>query len=160
MTPDETRILLGEIAAIDNRKMTTDTAQTWHQLLAGFSLNQCRDALATFRRNRPDDWLVPGHIAQIINRNIGTATAPRCTHGVPIGAGCHDCAHPDTCPLCYTPDPQAAAVKRVHRANWAIVYPGETHCLDGHDQAMHKPITTNHGHQCGHPDHHTPTPEW
>jgi hypothetical protein len=33
MTPDETRTLLGQIAAIDNRKMTPVTVRTWHTAL-------------------------------------------------------------------------------------------------------------------------------
>ena len=100
MTPEETRILLGEIAVIDNRKMSTETAQAWHQLLAGFSLDDCRKALAAFRRNRPDEWVVPGHLVQIMNRAPSLAGIPRCPHEIPLGSYCHDCRHGPGCHLC------------------------------------------------------------
>ena len=102
MTPDETRQLLGEIAALDNRKLTVETARQWHELLANYTLPQCREAVATFRKRRPDDWLLPGHIAQIVNRTGSQSfgNIPRCQHGVDIGAWCHDCTHADDCGMC------------------------------------------------------------
>ena len=102
MTQEETRQLLGEIAALDNRKLSVETARQWHELLHNYTLAQCRDAVSTFRKRRPDDWLLPGHIAQIVNRNAGHdwANVPRCAHGVDIGAHCHDCTHGPDCPTC------------------------------------------------------------
>lgn len=160
MTLEETRMLLGEVAAIDNRKATPDTLRMWHETLQGFTLAECREALSQFRRNRPDDWVLPGHLAQIANRNsAGTAHVPKCSHGVPLGGGCHDCTHPADCPVC-THDAESAKAKRWHRASWAVVYPGEAECLDGHDQRAHAPLITVKGRLCGHPAHHEHEPSW
>jgi hypothetical protein len=98
MTPDETRTLLGQIAAIDNRKMTPDTVRTWHTALQRHTLTDCLNALAQFRRNRPDDWVTPGHLTQAIDRNH--RPEPRCPHGIATWAYCHDCTHPADCPMC------------------------------------------------------------
>ncbi len=102
MTPEETRILLSEIASVDNRKLTPESVRTWANLLAGFTLPECQQALRTFRRNRPDDWLVPGHIAQTINRDAQRTGhhSRQCVHGIPLGAWCHDCTHDDACTMC------------------------------------------------------------
>lgn len=101
MTPEDVRSLLGEIAVIDNRKLSTETAQTWHTYLHGFTLSQCRDALATHRRNAPDVWVTPGHLVAIIRRHQATANStPRCEHGITRGDYCHDCSHPSSCTQC------------------------------------------------------------
>lgn len=105
MTPEETRILLGEVAIIDSRKMSTETANVWQQLLHGFTLAECREALATFRRNRPDDWVNPGHLVQIMNRAPSWDQVRKCGHAIPLGAYCHDCSHPSNCVMCLTPAP-------------------------------------------------------
>ena len=103
MTPEETRILLGEVAVIDRRKMSTETANMWQALLHGFTLDECRDALATFRRNRPDDWVNPGHLVQIMNRAPSWDQIRRCDHGIPLGTYCHDCTHATNCHMCLMP---------------------------------------------------------
>ena len=104
MTPDETRKLLGEIAVIDNRKMTPETAKTWHDLLAGFDYAACNAAVRTIRLNTPDLWITPGHVAQVVRgklRDSGYTASPRCEHGITRGDYCHDCTHdPDTCDMC------------------------------------------------------------
>jgi len=108
MNLEETQILLGEIARIDNRKLTMDTARTWHDLLEPFTLVDCREALATHRRNAPDQWLVPGHLVQIVRRGKAFASrTPTCPHGIPLAAHCHDCTHTPACAMCRTPNPEA-----------------------------------------------------
>lgn len=96
MTPDETRRLLGEIAVIDNRRMTTETARTWHDLLGGFDYAACNAAVKKIRLNTPDLWITPGHVAQVVRnqmRDAGRNANPTCSHGIPLGEPCHDCTH-------------------------------------------------------------------
>ena len=105
MTLEETKILLGEIAIVDSRKMSTDAAKTWHDYLAGFTLGQCRDALKMHRQNAPDVWVMPGHLVSVIRRGMAFNRTPMCPHGIPRGAYCHDCTHKPTCQMCRIPDP-------------------------------------------------------
>lgn len=104
MTPDETRRLLGEIAVIDNRRMTPETARTWHDLLGGFDYTACHAAVKKIRLNTPDLWITPGHVAQVIRnemRDAGRDANPTCGHRIPLGEPCHDCTHdPEWCQAC------------------------------------------------------------
>src|SRR5574343_609180 len=109
MTPDQTRQLLGEIAAIDNRKLTPDIVRLWHEMLHAFDHHQAQNAVRTIRLNTPDVWITPGHIAQIMRRELrdaGRNRTPECDHSIALGAYCHDCTHGDACPTCHTPNPQ------------------------------------------------------
>lgn len=116
MSPEEIRQLLGEVAAIDNRRLSPETVNIWHSLLHGFTLPECRDALATHRRNAPDVWLMPGHLVAIIRRKTAFANrTPTCPHGVRVGDWCHDCAHPTGCPAC-TPIPGLSDTPENRRA--------------------------------------------
>ena len=81
MTPEETRILLSEVAAVDNRKQSLDAAHAWHKVLGRYTLAQCRDALVVFWRNRPDDYLKPGHLADIIVTLSPSDTPPESALG-------------------------------------------------------------------------------
>ena len=175
MTPEETRILLSEVAAVDNRKQSLDAAHAWHKVLGRYTLAQCRDALVVFWRNRPDDYLKPGHLADIIGREA--AEAQTCQHGIQVTETrpCHDCeqgftdepgppAHIQAQVLAsldlgtgrWVPlaDPaEVLALKSRFRAP-GVVYPGESTCLNGHDLRQHRPVMGANGRMCGHPVHH------
>jgi len=100
MTLEETKQLLGEIAIIDNRKMSLDAAETWHGYLAGFTLGQCREALKMHRQNAPDVWVMPGHLVAVMRRGLAFNRTPMCAHEIPRGSFCHDCTHPPHCGMC------------------------------------------------------------
>lgn len=178
MTPEETRILLSEVASVDNRKQTLEATQAWHKVLGRYTLDQCRDALVVFWRNRPDDYLKPGHLADIIGREATPATM--CQHGIEVTGArtCHDCEQG----FADTPGPPADVQSQVlanldlGTGRWVpladpaevyrlksrfreagVVYPGEATCLDGHDLREHPPVMRGHGRMCGHLSHHSQT---
>jgi hypothetical protein len=102
MNPDETKQLLGEIAVIDNRKLSMDAVKTWHDYLSGFTLAECREALAMHRKNAPDQWVMPGHLVAVIRRKKSGdfGSIAKCAHGIPLGTPCHDCTHGFDCSAC------------------------------------------------------------
>lgn len=128
MSPEETRRLLGEIATVDNRKLTPDIVRIWHDMLHGFDYDTMQAALRTIRLNEPDTWIDPGHLAQIARRQAtttGNRRVPHCDHGVPVGGYCHDCTHPADCPMCMpiaglsdTPENRRATVASL-RESWS-----------------------------------------
>ena len=175
MTPEETRILLSEVAAVDNRKQSLEAAQAWHKVLGRYTLTQCRDALVVFWRNRPDDYLKPGHLADIVGRE--TAEPQTCQHGIQVTdtRPCHDCEQGFTDAPGPPADVQAQVLANLDlgKGRWTahadptevlalkarfrapgVVYPGERTCLDGHHLADHRPVMGANGRMCGHPDHH------
>ncbi len=100
MNLDETKKLLGEVAVVDNRKLGMDALRTWHEYLAGFTLDQCRDALKTHRQNAPDVWVMPGHLVAVMRRGLAFNRTPMCPHGIALGMWCHDCTHTSGCQMC------------------------------------------------------------
>ena len=106
MNLDETKKLLGEVAVVDNRKMSMDAANTWHEYLAGFSLDQCREALKMHRQNAPDVWVMPGHLVSVMRRGLAFNRIPMCPHDIPRGSFCHDCTHPKNCQMCRILEPE------------------------------------------------------
>ena len=176
MTPEETRILLSEVASVDNRKQSLEAAQAWHKVLGRYTLDQCRDALVIFWRNRPDDYLKPGHLADIVGR--GTAEPQTCRHGIQVSntRPCHDCEQGFTDDQPGPPaqvQAQVMADLQLGNGRWAkladpaevyrmkvraraagVVYPGERVCLDGHSLREHPPVMGANGRMCGHPSHH------
>ena len=184
MNIEQTRALLSEVATIDNRKLSKELAESWHIVLQRFELEQCRQALHTFWRNRPDDFMKPGHLVEIMDRLGDQAEA--CEHGIVItpATPCHDCANPTGTQATNATWPgtgmrQAAIIasldlgkgrwtahadieevlrlKAVFRTERGVVYPGEAHCLDGHEQHQ-RPRVTAAGRICGHPEHHPVAP--
>lgn len=106
MNLEETKQLLGEVAVVDNRKLGMDALKTWHEYLAGFTLDQCRDALKTHRQNAPDVWVMPGHLVSVMRRGLAFNRIPMCPHDIPRGSFCHDCTHPKNCQMCRIPEPE------------------------------------------------------
>lgn len=62
MNYEETGLLLGKIAAVDNRKVDAVTIAAWQELLAPVSYRNALEALKSHRTTRPGVWIEPGHI--------------------------------------------------------------------------------------------------
>ncbi len=175
MTPEETRILLSKVASVDNRKQSLEAAEAWHKVLGRYTLDECLDALVVFWRNRPDDYLKPGHLADIVSR--GTADPQTCRHGIPVSntRPCYDCEkdYPDDPGPPTQVQSQMMANLHLGRGAWVqhadpaevyrimvrtratgVVYPGERNCLDGHPLSEYEPVMGANGRMCGHPAHH------
>lgn len=176
MNLEETKKLLYEVATIDNRKLSLALAEAWQETLHGYDYEQCRQALHKFWRNRPDDFVKPGHLVEVMDRRDDGNT---CEHGIASHQECRDCAHPDDAPTHVTwpgtGDRQAEIIASLDlgKGRWTahadptevlalkarfrapgVVYPGERTCLDGHHLADHRPVMGANGRMCGHPDHH------
>lgn len=62
MNMTETKQLLEEVAAIDNREITPEVVMAWNGILAGMSLEIAREAHRLARRDEKIRWLEPKNI--------------------------------------------------------------------------------------------------
>lgn len=67
MTPQETAKLLTYVGELDNRQITKQTVQAWHDVLGRYSLKQCIEAVSKHFHDSTD-WLMPAHVAGLIRR--------------------------------------------------------------------------------------------
>jgi hypothetical protein len=63
MNLNEIKQLLAEVAVIDNRKLTEQTAEAWKSILGFMPLDIAREALHLARKDDRINWLEPKHIA-------------------------------------------------------------------------------------------------
>lgn len=71
----ETHRLLTVIATIDNRRFDDATVSVWRRILDNNAYIDCEQAVTDHFRDRPDVYLMPGHIhaaaQQIASRRLG-----------------------------------------------------------------------------------------
>lgn len=103
MTREETRQLVRFVAALDGRKVTNDTVEAFHQMLAGYTYADAKAAAKTAIRNTSRDYCTIAEILQVANGQTPSDGAPRipeCVHGMPRNVACHDCNHDPGCAMC------------------------------------------------------------
>lgn len=102
MTFEESKQLVRFLAGLDGRRVTQEAAHAFHQMLGNYTYADAKAAAQTAVRNTTRAQCTVGEILSVLNGQAG-AGIPRsryCTHGVPLGAPCHDCTHPADCPMC------------------------------------------------------------
>lgn len=62
MTLSEMRDLLDEVSAIDNRKVTPETVQAWHDVCGHVTFTVARRAVILARRDASVQYLEPRHV--------------------------------------------------------------------------------------------------
>lgn len=62
MKLEDTKYLLGKIAAVDNRIITDETLNTWHEIVGHLSFEVAERALVKARQDQFVDWVEPRHI--------------------------------------------------------------------------------------------------
>ena len=104
MTLEETGNLVRFVAAIDGRRVTRDTVQAWHQMLAGYTYLETKRAAESAVKNTSRDYITVAEIVAVIRGEYvraGSTGKSHCDHGVPLGTPCHDCTHdPEWCQQC------------------------------------------------------------
>jgi hypothetical protein len=66
MTESETRMILGQVSALDNRKLTDAMVLMWFSLFGGYSYNEVKWALMYHARTSTE-YITPAHLLQIVN---------------------------------------------------------------------------------------------
>lgn len=100
MTLEETKELLRYIAAIDGRRITSDTTRAWHDLLKPYPKPLVWKSTRVAIKNAAGKYLEISAIVDVIRAEQRTSTIRTCEHGSPVGGFCHDCTHPPGCPMC------------------------------------------------------------
>jgi len=62
MNKSEVKLLLADVAAIDNRRVSEETVVAWHAVLGHLSLRVAQKALVLARQDEKVDYLEPKHI--------------------------------------------------------------------------------------------------
>lgn len=62
MNLNETKLLLKEIAVIDNRKLSEEVAEAWQSIISFMPFEIAREALKLARKDATINWLEPKHI--------------------------------------------------------------------------------------------------
>ena len=62
MNKSEVKLLLADVAAIDNRRVTEETVVAWHAVLGHLSLPVAQKALVMARQDEKVEYLEPRHI--------------------------------------------------------------------------------------------------
>ena len=62
MNKAEVKLLLADVAAIDNRRVTEETVSAWHAVLGHLSLPVAQKALVMARQDEKVEYLEPRHI--------------------------------------------------------------------------------------------------
>jgi len=62
MTLSEIKQLLSEVSAIDNRKLSEETAKAWQAILGFMPLDIAKEALHLARKDDRINWMEPKHI--------------------------------------------------------------------------------------------------
>ncbi len=66
MTEAETRMILSQVSAVDNRRLTDAVVMMWFTIFAGYSYGEVKwAALQHFRTST--EYLMPAHLVEIIN---------------------------------------------------------------------------------------------
>jgi hypothetical protein len=68
MRKSEVAALLAIAAGVDNREPSRAATEAWLMVLELYDFENCRAAVAQFRREQPGVWLEPGHLCQIIDQ--------------------------------------------------------------------------------------------
>ncbi len=104
MNLNETKMLLKEIAAIDNRKLDEALALAWHAIVNHLDLETAKEALVLARRDSTINYLEPRHIVAWAKEakhratksplqepsNINVTPEPVCKHDIKV-MSCNDC---------------------------------------------------------------------
>jgi len=62
LNKSEVKLLLADVAAIDNRRVTDETVTAWHAVLGHLSLPVAQKALVLARQDEKVEYLEPRHI--------------------------------------------------------------------------------------------------
>lgn len=103
----ETKKLLADVAAVDNRKLSEETATAWYHILGHLSLEVAQEALKLARRDTSIAYLEPKHIiswakeaSYKLDRNkpkndeiINGDPHPRCKDHNKLVLACDPCCH-------------------------------------------------------------------
>lgn len=66
MNEAETRMILSQVTAVDNRRLTDSTVIMWHAIFAGYSYEEVKWAMIQHFRSSTD-YLTPAHLTCIID---------------------------------------------------------------------------------------------
>jgi len=66
MNEAETRMILSQVSAVDNRRLTDSTVIMWLAVFSGYSYAEVKWAMIQHFRTSTD-YLMPGHLVEIIN---------------------------------------------------------------------------------------------
>ena len=103
MTLDEAHKLVRFLAALDGRKVHSDSAHAFHQMLGQYDYVDAKRATETAAKNTPRDYCTIAEIVSVLHgqaHRAGLTTTNHCNHGVPKPGYCHDCTHKLPCDLC------------------------------------------------------------
>lgn len=104
MLKTETKQLLDQIAVIDNRRITPEVIEAWHEIVGVIPFDIAKEALLLARKDSTINWLEPRHLvawakeAALKNNRAmpvdllvkDSAPPPLCEHDKPI-ARCMPC---------------------------------------------------------------------
>lgn len=113
MQLSETKELLKEIAAVDNRKMDADTLTVWHSYIGHLRFDVAREALRLARLDDRVNWLEPRHLQSWVSQ-AGANVAKADNDSIPVRGICEHKTDVQYCKICCaktgrtarTPDPQ------------------------------------------------------
>jgi hypothetical protein len=66
MTEPETRMILSQVAAVDNRRLTDGVVLMWFSIFAGYSYGEVKWAMIQHLRTSTE-YLMPAHLTEIIH---------------------------------------------------------------------------------------------
>lgn len=66
MTEPETRMILSQVSAVDNRRLTDAVVMMWYTIFAGYTYGEVKWAVLQHFRTSTD-YLMPAHITEIIH---------------------------------------------------------------------------------------------
>lgn len=105
MTLSETKALLDSIAALDNRKVTAESLNAWHEVIGQLPFEIAKEALKLAQQDSTIKYLEPRHIfgwakeaAFRLDRtkpneqvqNLRGTPEPSCKHGIKVNS-CKPC---------------------------------------------------------------------
>lgn len=67
MTEDETRMILSQVSALDNRRLNDAVLVMWFQLFNGYSFAEVKWAVLEHARTSTD-YLMPAHLTSLIHQ--------------------------------------------------------------------------------------------
>jgi hypothetical protein len=113
MNLNETKELLKEIAAVDNRKLDAETLTVWHGYVGHLKYEVAREALRLARLDDRVNWLEPRHLSSWASQ-AGANVAKASTDSIPERGICEHKTDVNYCKICCaktgrtarTPDPQ------------------------------------------------------
>lgn len=66
MNEAETRMILSQVSAVDNRRLTDSVMLMWHAVFAGYSYDEVKWAMIQHFRTSTE-YLMPAHLTEIVN---------------------------------------------------------------------------------------------